>query len=241
MSYLRYVRVIGTMHVSPRSREEVQREIERIKPNAVAVELDVLRLQSMISGRKADLGESLKIGRAGLVSYLLTKLEEKLGEEFGMAPGGEMLAAIETARRMGIPLLLIDEDIRIIMEKILKAPWREKFLVALEGSLIFLPGIGGEIVGESDILASYREMMREFRLRYPYLFRVLVEERNEIMARNLRSAVDELLIRGTKKPRVVAVVGMGHKPGIEHILNSWKPERGLFIQKLGNIYNRGNR
>lgn len=233
MSYLRYVRIIGTMHVSPRSRGEVLREIERIKPNAVAVELDVLRLQGIVSGRRVDLRKSLRLGRVGLVSYLLTKLEEKLGEEFGMAPGGEMLAAIETAGRLGIPLLLIDEDIRIIMGKILKAPWREKLLLALEGSLIFLPGIGGEAVGESDILTSYPEMMREFRLRYPYLFRVLVEERNKIMARNLRNAVDELLMRGATKPRVVAVVGMGHKPGIEHILNSWKPEKRLIYPKTG--------
>ncbi|ASJ03216.1 conjugal transfer protein TraB [Thermococcus profundus] len=237
MSYLRYVKVIGTMHVSPRSREEVTREIEREKPAAVAVELDIPRFQGLQMGKKAELRESLRLGRAGLVSYLLTKLEEKLGEEFGMAPGGEMLGAIETAGRLGIPVLLIDEDIRVIMGKILQAPLREKLFLILEGSLVFLPGMGEE-VGEKDMLSAYRDMMREFKVRYPYLFRVLVEERNEIMALNLKRAVDDLLARGVKRPRIIAVVGMGHKEGIERILNSWKPERrSIYPGGLGNLYN----
>lgn len=239
MSYLRYVKVIGTMHVSPRSREEVIRTIVEERPHAVAVELDLPRFQGLRMGKRAELRESLRLGRAGLVSYLLTKLEEKLGEEFGMAPGGEMLGAIETAERLNIPLLLIDEDIRVIMNKILMAPAREKLLLILEGSLVFLPGMGEEI-GGNDVLAAYRDMMREFRLRYPYLFRVLVEERNEIMARNLKATVDELLARGIKRPRVVAVVGMGHKEGIERLLNSWKPgRRFIYPNGLGNLYNPG--
>ncbi len=225
MSYLRYVRVIGTMHVSPRSREEVMRKIEKVRPNVVALELDPLRFQGILSGKKAKLRESLALGRAGLVSYLLTKLEEKLGEEFGMAPGGEMLAAVESARTLGIPIALIDEDIRLIMGKILQAPAREKLFLATEGVLFFIPGLGGEVATDSDVLASYKDMMHEFRLRYPYLYNVLVEERNKIMAVNLRRIVDDLLLRGIKKPRVVAVVGMGHKKGIERILNSWKPKR----------------
>lgn len=65
-------------------------------------------------------------------------------------------------------------------------------------------------------------MMLQFKRRYPYLYRVLVEERNEIMARNLISIVDELRRRGIRKPRVIAVVGLGHRPGIEHILNNVK-------------------
>jgi len=227
MSYLRYVRVIGTMHVSPRSREEVMREIEKIRPNVVALELDPLRFQGILSGKKAELRESLALGRAGLVSYLLTKFEEKLGEEFGMSPGGEMLAAIESARTLGVPVALIDEDIRLIMSKILQAPAREKLFLALEGSIFFIPGLGGEVATDSDVLASYEDMMHEFRLRYPYLYHVLVEERNRIMAANIRRIVDDMLRRGVRKPKVVAVVGMGHKKGIERILNSWKPGRGF--------------
>jgi pheromone shutdown protein TraB len=218
MNYLRYVKVIGTMHVSPRSREEVVSTIMHEKPTAIAVELDPLRLQALLSGEKADLKTSLRLGRSGLASYLLTKFEELLGEEFGMAPGGEMMAAIKVARDMGIPLYLIDEDIRLIISKILSAPKREKLLLLLEGISILVPGIGS-VEELSDPTIEYRWMMLEFRRRYPYLYHILVEERNWIMARNLASVVEELL-RKVHKPKVVAVVGLGHKEGIERLLNS---------------------
>lgn len=136
MSYLRYVRLIGTMHVSPQSREEVIRTIlsER-PPHAVAVELDRARFLAMGEERRLSLEESLRFGRrGGLVNYVLAKVEEKLGEEFGMKPGGEeMKAAISAAQLLGVPLYLIDEDIGVVLSKILAAPGgREKLLMALE-------------------------------------------------------------------------------------------------------------
>ncbi len=220
MNYLRYIRLIGTMHVSPESREKVIRTILNERPHAVAIELDRTRFLTMRGDekRRASLGESLKYGRRGLVNYLLAKLEEKLGEEFGMVPGGEMMAAVEASQTLGVPLYLIDEDINLILGKILAAPFREKLLLALESLAILLPiKMGRRDAG--DLMEDYRFMMFQFRERYPYLYRVLVEERNEIMARNLISIVDSLLAAGIKRPRVVAVVGLGHQNGIEHILN----------------------
>ncbi len=214
MNYLRYVKLIGTMHVSPRSREEVIRTILEERPHAVAVELDRARFLAMQRNVELTLEDSLRMGKAGLINYALAKVEEKLGETFGMAPGEEMKAAIESAKLLGIPVYLIDEDISVILAKIASAPLREKLLMALEGLSVFLP-LGK---AEGDVLEEYRTMMVEFRRRYPYLYRVLVEERNEVMARNLMAMVDSLLAR-EKRPRVIAVVGLGHKPGIERILN----------------------
>ncbi|CAI1491903.1 Putative PrgY-like protein (Pheromone shutdown protein) [Thermococcus nautili] len=216
MNYLRYVKLIGTMHVSPRSREEVIRTILGERPHAVAIELDRARFLGMERNVELTLEDSLRMGRAGLINYALAKVEEKLGETFGMAPGEEMKAAIESAKLLGIPLYLIDEDISVILAKIASAPFREKLLMALEGLSVFLP-LGKAEIG--DPMEEYRKMMVEFKRRYPYLYRVLVEERNEVMARNLMAIVDSLLARGIKRPKVIAVVGLGHKPGIERILN----------------------
>ncbi|NJE62269.1 TraB/GumN family protein [Thermococcus sp. 21S7] len=219
MSYLRYVKLIGTMHVSPKSREEVIRTILEERPHAVAIELDRARFLSMNGNRKMTLEEALRFGRKGLINYALAKVEEKLGEEFGMAPGEEMKAAVSAAQALGVPLYLIDEDITVILSKIAAAPGREKLLMALEALGIFLPVRLGE---PSDPMAEYRVMMVEFKRRYPYLYRVLVEERNEVMARNLVSIVENLKLHGVKRPRVIAVVGLGHKPGIEHLLDRGK-------------------
>ncbi|WP_456423092.1 TraB domain-containing protein [Thermococcus sp.] len=215
MNYLRYVKLIGTMHVSPRSREEVLRTILNERPDAVAIELDRARFLAMERNVELTLEDALRLGRKGLINYALAKVEEKLGEAFGMAPGEEMRAAISASRLLGVPLYLIDEDINVILSKISLAPPREKLLMALEGLSVFLPLGKGEI---GDPMEEYRAMMVEFKNRYPYLYRVLVEERNEVMARNLMAIVDSLLPR-LKRPKIIAVVGLGHKPGIERLLN----------------------
>ncbi len=222
MSYLRYVKLIGTMHVSPRSREEVIRTIMAEKPHAVAVELDRTRFLAMGREREMTIEDALRFGRRGLINYVLAKVEEKLGEEFGMKPGEEMKAAIGAAQSLGIPLYLIDEDINVILGKIVAAPAREKLLMALEALAVFLPLRKGEF---GNPVEEYKLMMIQFRRRYPYLYRVLVEERNEIMARNLISIVETLKLRGIRRPKVVAEVGLGHKPGIEHLLDRVKERR----------------
>ena len=225
MNYLRYVKLIGTMHVSPRSREEVYWTIVNERPHAVAIELDRLRFISMMEERHVTLGESLRYGRAGLINYLLAKVEERLGEEFGMAPGEEMKAAISAAGEIGAQLYLIDEDIRVILSKLSSAPFREKLLMGLEAIGVFLP-LGGSV--EGDPTEEYRAMMIQFKERYPYLYRVLVEDRNLVMARNLMAVVNTLKSAGIKRPKVVAVVGMGHKPGLEHLLNTPSRVGGKF-------------
>jgi len=227
MSYLRYVKVIGTMHVSPKSRREVRKAILEEKPDAIAIELDRQRFYSLQSSERITFKEAVKLGKKALLGYILMKVEEKIGEEFGMKPGGEMMEAIQTASLLGVPLYLIDEDIQSIMGKLLRAPLREKILLLLESSLVFLP-IAPEAESQEDIMESYKVMMHRFKLRYPYLFRILVEERNEIMARNLKAIVDELKRRGVKKPKVVAVVGLGHKKGIEKLLNSYREEKNFY-------------
>ncbi|ALM76533.1 TraB domain-containing protein [Thermococcus barophilus] len=220
MSYLRYVKIIGTMHVSPESRERVRKVILEQKPHAIAIELDRRRFYAIQNPQKMSFEDAVRYGRRGIIQYILTKVEEKLGEEFGMSPGGEMREAINLAGLLGIPLYLIDEDINTITMKILKAPFREKLLLILESLAVFLPFPRKE--KERDLIKDFKIMMVQFKRRYPYLYRVLLEERNEIMAKNLMAIVDSLKAKGVKKPKVIAVVGLGHKRGVERILNSRK-------------------
>ncbi|RLF88697.1 conjugal transfer protein TraB, partial [Thermococci archaeon] len=65
---------------------------------------------------------------------------------------------------------------------------------------------------------------QEFMRKYPYFYKVLVEERNEIMAKNIMTIVDSLLVK-KRKAKVVAVVGLGHKKGIERLLSRYTPKR----------------
>ena len=217
-NYLRYVKLVGTMHVSPESRDRVERMIIEEEPDAVALELDGARLAGMIQGRKVSLVESLGMGRAGALNYLLSSLENKLGKEFGMMPGQEMLSAYRASLRRGIPVYLIDQDVRITLSKMLSIPVREKLILGLD----LIAGLFGLGAYEPGDLTDLKELMMEFKRRYPTLHRVLIDERNVVMATNIAAIVDHLKMRGIRKPLVVAVVGMGHVPGMERLLNSWK-------------------
>ncbi len=218
-NYLRYVKIVGTMHVSPQSREEVHDTIEECSPDAVALEIDEARLYGVLGGRRSGLMESLTHGAAGLLNYVLATLEWKLGDEFGMSPGEEMAVAYETALQLGISVYLIDQDVRLTLSRLLGAPMREKVLLALE-SVVGL--FGASSIVDEDILSmdGMREILREFKSRYPYLYTVLIEDRNRVMAANLVHIVEELR-RRVARPKVVAVVGMGHVEGLSHLLNSW--------------------
>lgn len=55
MSYLRYVKIIGTVHVSPESVREVRETIIREKPDAIALELDYPRLLALLRRERLTL------------------------------------------------------------------------------------------------------------------------------------------------------------------------------------------
>ena len=76
MSYLRYVKIIGTIHVSPKSRKDVRKIILEEKPDAVAIELDRGRFYSLQSSKRITFQEALKLGKKALLGYILMKVEE---------------------------------------------------------------------------------------------------------------------------------------------------------------------
>jgi len=49
----------------------------------------------------------------------LSYLQRKIGDDMGVKPGSEMLAAIETAEEIGAKVALIDRDISITLKRAL--------------------------------------------------------------------------------------------------------------------------
>ena len=217
MSYLRYVKVVGTVHVLPESISEVREVILRENPDAVAIELDYGRLVALLRGEKLRLTQALKLGRIGMLGYALQEIEKFLSKDFGTLPGEEMIEAYELARSIGIPVYLIDQPVEVTLKKLLSAPRIEKLRLVTE--VLALPLLGREVKIE-----SYTILEQEFMRKYPYFYKVLVEERNEIMAKNIMTIVDSLLVK-KRKAKVVAVVGLGHKKGIERLLSRYTPKR----------------
>ena len=205
--------IIGTAHVSEKSVQEVTKAIEETKPDIVAVELCPARYKAL-TGQEEDteikISELLSGGRLYffLVQWFLAYIQKKIGDEMGVKPGSEMLAAIEAAKKAGARVALVDRDVGITIQRFWSAMgFLDK--VKLIGSLI--PAAFGWGKEEIDIDTITNEdivsqMISEFRKISPAAANVLLDERDAFLARNLVSL--------SKQGKVLAVVGAGHREGI---------------------------
>ena len=212
----RKVILVGTAHVSRKSIEEVEGVIESEKPSAVAVELDLKRYMAL-KGEKQEINLVDVIRRGNVFLFLfqlfLSRFQRKIGEETGVRPGEEMLRAIEKAEEIGADVLLIDRDLSITMKRL----WNGLgFFDKIKLFYYFIRGIFEEEDIEVDDLLEkdiLDMMVDEFRKISPKTAKILVDERDAYMAYNLLNA-------SLRYQKVVAVVGAGHKEGIEGFMRN---------------------
>jgi len=216
--------LLGTSHIAKQSLKEVELAIKRQKPDIVALELDRKRLASLMAKKRPKLRLS-DIGRIGLKGFLFNLIgawaEKKLGEKTGVAPGSEMKKAFMLAKEKGIKVALIDQDIEVTLRKISKRlTWREKwnFLVDLFKALV---------LGKKEIVFDLRKvpsssiikkMTKEVKKRYPNVYKVLVEERNELMAKRLFSISSH-----NPGKKILAVIGAGHEDELINLIKDLEP------------------
>ncbi|WP_225334117.1 TraB/GumN family protein [Halomicrobium urmianum] len=130
------VTVVGTAHVSEDSVEEVERTIEQRRPDVVAVELDEGRYRQMKGETPEDLdaGDLLRGNTVFqfLAYWMLSYVQTRLGEQFDVSPGADMLAAVETAEELGLGVALVDRDIQMTIQRFwARLSLREKFTMFL--------------------------------------------------------------------------------------------------------------
>ncbi|WP_256545249.1 TraB/GumN family protein [Halobellus inordinatus] len=137
------VRVVGTAHVSEESVREVEETIEAERPDVVAVELDEGRYRQMKGGEPDDIepGDLLRGNTVFqfIAYWMLSYVQARLGEEFDVTPGADMLSAVDTAEEHGIDVALVDRDINETMQRF----WSQMGIVEklrMVGGLAF--GIG---------------------------------------------------------------------------------------------------
>ena len=210
------LKIIGTAHVS-------QESVEEVKPDVVAIELDrgrYTKLKQEMMGIEQDdtisVTKIIKENKVGLffTTTLLSYFQSKVGAELDVAPGSEMIGAIEASEDLGIPIALIDRDITITLQRALnKMGFMEKakFMVSLIAS-VFGYGDDEDVdVEELKNPDNLDELMEMFKDEAPSVHEVLVHERDAYLAGSIMRIPQD---------HVIAVVGAGHKPGIERYLDN---------------------
>ena len=197
--------LIGTGHVFQESVDLVRNTILEVRPDHVALELDPERLQALVSEGKENFSirNVFRIGiRFAILGTILSYFQGKVGEETGVFPGAEMLEAIEAADEVGAKVQLIDRSVIITLNRLIKQmsiPEIIKIIVYL-----LMPS-KVELELDEEIVD---DLTGELRNLSPSAYRVLIEERDRIMAESI------LLLSGT----IVVVVGAGHVKGIKQKL-----------------------
>ncbi len=213
--------LIGTSHIAKQSIEEVENTIKKESPVIVALELDNLRLKSLLKKekRKLTLKDIKRIGYKGFLFALIGSwLEHKLGRIVQTKPGDEMRKAIEIAASKNAKIALIDQNINITLRRLSKSiTWKEKFnfISDLLKSLFFgrseLKKLGIKKLDLSKVPHKklIKGLIQRLKKRYPNVYMVLIEERNWIMAKKL------IKLMKLQKGKIVAIMGAGH---IEEVL-----------------------
>ena len=227
--------LIGTAHISKESVEEVKEAIEKYKPDIVAVELCQRRYDAITKKDKWESTPVTKLLKSNnaylmLAQTFLSSIQRKLGKEYGVEPGSEMIAALDEAKKHNLEVALVDRDISITLKRAWrKMGFREKFRLTWE----FLKALMGydedeleeldlKKLMDQDVISS---LMEEFGEIAPSVSTVLIHERDEYISKKIQ---DE-----SKKGKVVAVVGAGHLQGIKKQLE--KKELKTNLEELEQV------
>lgn len=210
--------LIGTAHVSKNSAMQVKQIIEAEQPDAVCIELDKQRYQSIVAGNKwkdMDIFKVIKEKKASLLlmNLAISSFQKRMAKQFGIEAGQEMIQGIESAKEANAELVLADRNIQITFARI----WGG---VGFKGKLMLLAQvISGiftkETITEEDLEKmksqdSIQAILSEFTESFPRLKKPLIDERDQYLAQKIKHAPGE---------KIVAVLGAAHVPGITKEIN----------------------
>lgn len=207
--------LIGTIHMSKRSVEQVKAVIETERPETVCVELDDLRSVALAkASTEADAVPADWELPFLLLNTIIATLQKRLALDWGLLPGQDLLQAVKSAKAIGAQLILADCNIQAAFCRIwesISLMEKTKLLARFLGLLtagIALSETDMEHMKSPDNLAA---ILNKFGAEFPELKSMLIDERDYVLAQNIKKAP------GSK---VVAVIGAAHVPGIvQHLLD----------------------
>ncbi len=214
------ITIIGSAHVFDIS-DRIEREIRSRSPSVVAVELDRARYEGLKSKKGG------KTRGLPLIYRLLQIVQQRIAEKFGVQVGQEMLTAVDTAREINAKVAFIDLPAQEVLNRLMNEMSFKEKIKLLVGGVIGLFTSKERIEKEVENYSSgntgqgFTVSLEE---QMPALSRILIDDRNRFMARNLEKLEDRF-------DSVVAVVGDGHVPGLKRELSG----RELEILRLKDV------
>jgi pheromone shutdown protein TraB len=218
--------LVPTSHIARESLDKVRGAVKREKPDCIAVELDRGRYNAMKMEKQASALKMLKqLGPTTWLVYIVfRKIQKSMGKRINVFPGQEMMGAVDIASEKHIKVAFIDRDVRTTFMNIKEVGRGEKlklFWFIFKG--LSIGWIYQKIKGKSLVDVSkmpseklVEQAMSHLKKHFPNIYKALVSDRDRHMSENLK-----VLSKDHKK--IVAVIGAGHKKGMEKILRTSRP------------------
>ena len=243
----RDIRLIGTAHISRESIEEVTGAIRGENPGMVCVELDEGRYASI---NQQDMWEKLnvsKVLREGkgfllIANIALASFQRRLGNEIGVKPGEEMIAAINVAKELGIEFSLCDREVQTTLRRAWASCglWSKcKLLAALFSSAFVGEKLSADEIENLKKSNELDNMMKELANYLPAVKETLIDERDRYLATKIWAAAGKA--SAAKKADdgnpagTIAVVGAGHLQGIQAWLEKFAEGEPPAAESLADL------
>jgi pheromone shutdown protein TraB len=138
-------------------------------------------------------------------------LEKNLGQETGAMAGTEMMAAIEVGREIGAKIALVDRPMHVTAQALGQVPMDEIYKLSNlipEANEGISEGEAGNLMDFLKEDGAVDNLLGEFKKEFPVLASVLIDQRDEFIAKALKSILNDV------EGKIVAVLGAGHIDGV---------------------------
>ncbi len=218
----RAILLLGTAHISKESVQDIRDITENSNIDSIAVELDENRYKRITKHvndfADLDIFTIIKKKKAMLFlsTIVLSAFQRRLGSQLDIAPGADMITAIEESKRLNIPCHLVDRAVDVTLKRAwsFSSFWDKQKIIVTIISMIF----SKEKVSEEELQnlkerSLHSQIMDELSKFMPKLKKVLVDERDEYLA---------CKIFQIKNKHVLVVLGAAHVPGVLCHLQEYK-------------------
>ena len=200
VDYNDQVSFVGTAHFTRRSLQDAYEAVRQLQPSDLAIELDLRRFRILNNAcstcpkkatctRKCEfIAATEAIGNVDTNIWLIDMSEREIGQRIRRLR--QLMAPRWTwLSRVRIPFVPREDEMTRL--------WEQGF--------------------KDEVLNSYQRRLERLRRGAPHTWRVLIEERNTLMAVRLAWIASEKL-KEDKESKILALVGAAHVDGIKALL-----------------------
>ena len=219
-----FIKLIGTAHVSKKSKATVSKEINSQNYDCVAVELCDTRLEQIKNPdfiANSDMFNIIKAKKVStfIIMLAMSAMQNRIAKSLGVELGLEMKEAVALANENKLDLVPIDRGVSTTFARLTQNMglfYRLRLLVDIATNIFEEKSISANEIESLKSAGALENIITQISDDAPLLHKFLIFERDKYMSLKLL----ELAVRYNS---ILAVVGAAHLRGIEENLKEVEP------------------